>query len=149
MHLSATSIESINKLIKETVKNIERNLDESLVTDIYLYPNPKTGVISAMDDEDNILSSVDIEEWSESADDDEFYEKASKDLSELLTAANEDKRFENLRIIKPYSFILVDEDGEVVKDLLLVDDDLLIVNDELLRGLDQELDDFLAHLLED
>ena len=53
-----------------------------------------------------------------------------------------------MTILKPYSFVLVDEDKETISDLLLVDDDTLLVNDELLKGLDKELDDFLKNLLE-
>lgn len=45
--------------------------------------------------------------------------------------------------MKPYSFVLVDEDRETVAELLLVDDeDTLLLNDELLKGLDEELDAF-------
>ena len=56
--------------------------------------------------------------------------------------------FDKLTILKPYSFVLVDEDKETISELLLVDDDTLLVNDELLKGLDKELDDFLKDLLE-
>ena len=50
--------------------------------------------------------------------------------------------------MKPYSFVLVDEDKETVAELLLIDDDTLLVDDELLKGLDKELDEFLKNLLE-
>ena len=56
--------------------------------------------------------------------------------------------FDKLTILKPYSFVLVDEEKETVAELLLVDDDTLLVNDELLKGLDEELDSFLKELLE-
>ena len=56
--------------------------------------------------------------------------------------------FDKLTILKPYSFVLVDEERETIAELLLVDDDTLLVNDELLKGLDQELDAFLKELLE-
>ena len=48
-----------------------------------------------------------------------------------------------MTILKPYSFVLVDEEKETVAELLLIDDDTILVNDELLKGLDKELDDFL------
>ncbi|GAE16949.1 hypothetical protein JCM6292_3463 [Bacteroides pyogenes JCM 6292] len=51
-------------------------------------------------------------------------------------------------ILKPYSFVLVDEEKETVAELLLIDDDTLLLNDELLKGLDKELDNFLKELLE-
>ena len=51
--------------------------------------------------------------------------------------------------MKPYSFVLVDDDKETVAELMLVDDeDTLLLNDELLKGLDEELDAFLKELLE-
>jgi hypothetical protein len=50
--------------------------------------------------------------------------------------------------MKPYSFVLVDEDKETIAELLLLDDDTLLVNEELLKGLDEELDAFLKDLLE-
>lgn len=51
--------------------------------------------------------------------------------------------------MKPYSFVLVDEDRETVTELLLIDEeDTLLLNDELLKGLDEELDAFLKDLLE-
>ena len=47
----------------------------------------------------------------------------------------ENGSFDKLTILKPYSFVLVDEDKETISELLLVDDDTLLVNDELLKGL--------------
>ena len=54
---------------------------------------------------------------------------------------------EKVSILRPYSFVLVDEDKETVNDLYLVDDDTMIVDGELLKGLDEDLDDFLKKLL--
>ena len=45
--------------------------------------------------------------------------------------------FDKVTILKPYSFVLVDEDKETVAELLLIDDDTLLVDDELLKGLDK------------
>ena len=56
--------------------------------------------------------------------------------------------FDKLTLMKPYSFVLVDEDKETIAELLLMDDDTLLVNEELLKGLDEELDAFLKDLLE-
>jgi hypothetical protein len=50
--------------------------------------------------------------------------------------------------MKPFSFVLVDDDKETIAELLLLDDDTLLVNEELLKGLDEELDAFLKDLLE-
>ena len=51
--------------------------------------------------------------------------------------------------MQPYSFVYVDEDKETIAELLLMDDDTLIVTDGLLKGLDEELNEFLKDLLSD
>ena len=79
---------------------------------------------------------------------DDFYEDAERIFRTVLCRMKENGSFDKLTILKPYSFVLVDEDKETISELLLVDDDTLLVNDELLKGLDKELDDFLKDLLE-
>ena len=70
-------------------------------------------------------------------------------LHSELTALKEEGIFDNLNLLKPYSFVLVDDEKETVADLLLIDDeDTLLLSGELLKGLDEELDAFLKDLLE-
>ena len=54
-----------------------------------------------------------------------------------------------MSILKPYSFVLEDDDHENVAELYLVDDDTVIIDEELMAGLDKDLDDFLTDLLKD
>lgn len=88
-----------------------------------------------------------IDEWT-AYEGDDFYEDAERIFRTVLCRMKENGSFDKLTILKPYSFVLVDEDKETISELLLVDDDTLLVNDELLKGLDKELDDFLKDLLE-
>ena len=69
-------------------------------------------------------------------------------LSNLLCNMKNQGDFDKLTIMKPFSFVLVDDDKETIAELLLLDDDTLLVNEELLKGLDEELDAFLKDLLE-
>ena len=67
----------------------------------------------------------------------------------VINALKDTGVLDKLAIMKPYSFVLVDEDRETVTELLLIDEeDTLLLNDELLKGLDEELDAFLKDLLE-
>ena len=77
--------------------------------------------------------------------DEDFYEEIIPILR--LCIQNMKNELEKLPILKPYSFVLIDEDKETISDLYLVDDDTLIFDDELLKGLDEELDEFLKKLL--
>lgn len=148
MNLSAASIDSITQSIKKAIKVLTNKSEQPLVTDIYLQPNTDTGALVISDDNDSVLSTVTITEWT-NLDNDDFHSEVAPILSNILQAERDADAFNKLDILKPYSFVLLDEEGEVVEDLLLIDDDLLIVNSELLKGLDDELDSFLKHLLED
>ena len=70
-------------------------------------------------------------------------------FNELLKKHQESGELENISIMKPYSFVLVDDEKETVAELLLVDDDTMMLSEELLKGLDEELDDFLEKLLKE
>jgi hypothetical protein len=54
-----------------------------------------------------------------------------------------------MAILKPFSFVLEDEDKESLEELYLVDDDTAILHEELMVDLDKDLDDFLDKLLKE
>jgi hypothetical protein len=147
MKLSASSKTAIESAIKEAIKNFISEDDKSFVTDIHLQPNQTLGELHIYDDDDKELSSAIIEEWVD-CDSDDFNENIESILRSILNEMNENGAFNNIAILKPYSFVLVDEDKETICELLLMDDEQVLVNNELLKGLDEELDNFLKDLLE-
>jgi len=50
--------------------------------------------------------------------------------------------------LRPFSFVLQNDEREMLAELYLVDDDLLIVTGDLMEGLDEELNEFWKHLSE-
>ena len=106
-----------------------------------------SGQLNIYNDDDEELANVMVEEWA-TYDGDDFLENIEPGLRSILCRMKDAGDFDKVTILKPYSFVLVDEDKETVTELLLVDDDTMLVNDELLKGLDKELDDFLKELLE-
>jgi hypothetical protein len=54
-----------------------------------------------------------------------------------------------MSILKPFSFVLEQDDKEAVEELYLVDDDTVIIDPDLMQGLDEDLDKFLEDLLKD
>ena len=54
-----------------------------------------------------------------------------------------------MSILKPFSFVLEDEDKESLEELYLVDDEVVMINPELMAGLDEDLNDFMEKLLKD
>lgn len=148
MKLSQASSTLLTGAIKQAVKKFATGNEQTVVTDIHFQPNQSSGELCIFDDEDTELAFVTIEEWM-TYEADDFYDTTQRILSNLLTELKKQGTFDALCILKPYSFVLVDEDRETVAELLLMDDDTLLVNDELLKGLDQELDEFLKNLLKD
>ena len=78
---------------------------------------------------------------------DTFYQDVA---ATLRTVLNKRKSIiEQMSILKPYSFVLEDDDHEVAEELYLVDDDIVIINKELMGNLGKDLDEFLEKLLKD
>lgn len=148
MKMSEQSRASIVSALKTALCRYTSEGDETVVTDIHLQPNSESGELIIFDDDDQELSRTIINEWVEYESDD-FYTVVEPILRAEVEALKEIGKLEKLCLMKPYSFVLVDEDKETVAELLLVDeDDTLLLNDELLKGLDEELDAFLKDLLE-
>lgn len=124
-----------------------RGCEENIVSDIHLQANPVSGEVIIFDDDDAQLAAAIIEEWT-NYNGNNFQADAERVLSTVLNNMKSAGDFDKLTLMKPYSFVLVDEDKETVAELLLMDDDTLLLNDELLKGLDEELDAFLKDLLE-
>lgn len=145
MKLSQSSLSQIEKVIEKAIAKY-RGCEETIVTDIHLQAHPESGELLIFDDDDVQLAATTVDEWT-NYDGDDFYTDAERVLSTLLTNMKTAGDLDKLALMKPYSFVLVDEDKETIAELLLMDDDTLLLNDELLKGLDEELNTFLEDLL--
>ena len=135
MKLSQQSQSVIESAIRKAVAKFTCGCEQTIVTDIHIQPNQNSGELFIFDDEDDELVNVTIDEWS-AYESDDFYENAERVLRPILCRMKDGGDFDKLTILKPYSFVLVDEEKETVAELLLVDDDTLLVNDELLSGIE-------------
>lgn len=137
-----------DKRLQDTIKEmVSRYITatETAVTDFYIKVNSETGILSIEDDDSNQLTTIHIKEW-EGAEEKAVYEK---ELRSVLTRMQNSGDFDSLNIAKPYSFVLTDDDNQSIVDMLIVDDDTLILSEDLLEGFDEEMNDFLKHLLEE
>ena len=149
MKLSTQSHNSIVSAIQEALGNYSLNKEENQVTDFYLQPDCQSGKLVLFDDEEVELACVIVDEWVE-ANPEDFYADVEFSLKKVLNRLREMGVLEGLKVLKPYSFVLVDQEKETIADLLLVDDEeTLFLNDELLKGLDDELNAFLKDLMEE
>ena len=107
-----------------------------------------SGNLLVCNDDEEQLIIVSVPEWVE-ANPENFMADAEMALRKVLNQLREEGFLNTLKILKPYSFVLVDDEKETVADLMLVDEEeTMFLNDELLKGLDEELDAFLKDLME-
>ena len=150
MKLSSQSHSLIEQALQTVLEAFPAGKEQLAVTDIYIQPRPDSGELIIYNDDEEELARTVIEEWAENEyEDEQFYAEAETLFNELLKKHQESGELENISIMKPYSFVLVDDEKETVAELLLVDDDTMMLSEELLKGLHEELDDFLEKLLKE
>lgn len=148
MNISEKTRAAISSSIREALCRYVSGDENSVVTDIHLMPKQDSGELLIFNDDDEELARTIIDEWVD-CDSDNFITEVESVLRSEILVLSEQGYLEKLSLLKPYSFVLVDEDKETVAELMLIDDeDTLLLSDELLKGLDEELDAFLKDLLE-
>lgn len=148
MNISEKTRAAISSSIREALCRYVSGDENSVVTDIHLMPKQDSGELLIFNDDDEELARTIIDEWVD-YDSDNFITEVESVLRSEILVLSEQGYLEKLSLLKPYSFVLVDEDKETVAELMLIDDeDTLLLSDELLKGLDEELDAFLKDLLE-
>jgi hypothetical protein len=140
-------------IVKTTILNAldtyrTEDANNAELTDIYIKIQPENGGFRILDDEENNLGECSLDEWAERTDSN-YINDMRRVVKQALTEINKDNPFEDLNIIKPYSFVMVDSDMNNIAELYLVDDNNVIVDEELMKGLDEELNDFLRELLDE
>lgn len=137
--------QQVERFLRKVAQKFPNSEETDLMTDIHLRVSQDSGDLMAFDDDGTEITRCVVDEWIENKDD---------NFNELVTAFLRQDMIrlkdvvDNLGIMKPYSFVLEDEEGENIAELYLADDDTIIISGELLPGLDEELDDFLKHLID-
>ena len=143
MEATPQTIQQLERAIRKVADNFPAGSD-AIMTDIHLQVKPSSGELLAFDDNDEELTRIVVEQWINSGD------ELSDEAATLICRCLEDMRettVDSMSVLHPFSFVLMDEDGETLRDLYLVDDDTIIINTNLLEGLDEELDQFMKDLL--
>ena len=146
MKATEQTLQQIERAIRKVADKFQNKEEDSVLTDIHLRVTQETGELVAFNDDDKEITRSIIEQWIDNKDDD-FYKEVAAVLRNVL---NKQKAIiEEMAILKPYSFVLEDDDREHIAELYLVDDDTAIIDTELMTGLDKDLDNFLDELLKD
>ena len=146
MKTSEQTLQQIERVLRKTVDKFPPTEEACLMTDIHLRVAQDTGELTVFDDDDNKITHSVVEQWINNSDDD-FYEQ----IASVLRKSIEKHRntIEEMSVLKPYSFVLEDDDKESITELYLVDDETVIIDPDLMEGLDNDLNNFLEKLLKD
>ena len=143
------TIQQVERFIRKVAQKFPAQLseeDNTVLTDIHVRVSQDSGELLAFDDEDNEITRCVVEQWIDNKDEN-FYDEVAKTLRDVMRKNSE--TIDNLGILKPYSFVLEDDDKENRVELYLADDDTIIVGGDLMENLDSDLDSFLDDLLKE
>ena len=146
MKASEQTVQQIERALRKISQKFPFSEESSILTDIHLRVVQESGEILAYDDDDEEITRCVIEEWIDNKDDD-FYAEITPILRQVIKKMS--KTVDNLGIMKPYSFVLEDDEKENIAELYVADDDTIIINGELMEGLDKDLDSFFSELMKD
>ncbi|MCR4774491.1 MAG: hypothetical protein K5854_09065 [Prevotella sp.] len=144
MNISKKTLQQIERAIRKIAQKFPVEEEVSLLTDIHLLVSQETGELRAFDDDDNEITRVVIDEWIDNKDDD-FFDAVTRALRDVLK--NLQDVVDNLGLLKPYSFVLQNDDKEDLAELYVADDDTIIIGGDLMKGLDKDLNDFFKDLM--
>ncbi len=146
MNTTEQVLQQIDRVIKKIIDKFPPSQEASVLTDVHLCVSQETGEMSALDDDDKEITRCVIEQWIGAADDD-FYEKVATVLrKELQKFASQ---IEEMSILKPYAFVLENDDRDEQHELYVVDDETVIIDPVLMKDLDRDLNSFFDDLMKD
>jgi hypothetical protein len=136
--------QQIERFLRKVAQKFTAKESDMPMTEIHLRASQDSGDLMAFDDDDNEISRCVISTWIENKSDN-FYQEIAYTLRSELNRMKD--TIDNLSIMKPFSFILEDDEKNNIAELYLVDDDLVMIGGNLMQGLDEDLDNFLQNIL--
>ncbi len=144
MNFTEQTQQQLERALRKLAEKFPADQEATMLSDIHFRVSQDTGELTILDDDDRELTRCVVEEWIDNKDD-EFYESITPVIRHCLSTHSQ--LADNLSILKPYAFVLENDDHEAVAELYVVDGDTVIVDPDLMVGLGKDLDDFLENLL--
>lgn len=146
MKFSEQTMLQVERAICKVADKFPASDEASVMTDIHIRVSQDSGELMVYNDDDEELTRCVVEQWLNNTDDD-FYQQVASVLRKCIEKHK--SQVEAMSLLKPFSFVLEDDDKETVSELYLVDDDTVIIDPNLMEGLDDDLNTFLENLLKD
>ena len=146
MKATEQTLQQIERTIRKTADKFPADPDTSIMTDIHVRVYQDSGELITFDDNDEEITRGLVEQWIDNTDDD-FYTAIPPIIRKCIK--HQKALVENMGIMKPFTFVLENDEKEPLEELYIVDDDLVIIDSDMMQDLDKDLDDFLDNLLKD
>lgn len=146
MNTSEQTLQLIDRAIRKIADKFPAKEEANLMTDIHIRVTQETGEMVAYNDDDEEITRCVIEQWINNADD-SFYDQIAPVIRKSLMKQKD--TIEQMSILKPFSFVLENDEKESVEELYLVDDETVIIDPDMMEGLGEDLDAFLEKLLKE
>ena len=146
MNTTELTFQQIERAIRKIADKFPPSEEANVMTDIHFRVTQETGERMAFDDNDEEINRCIIEDWIDNTDDNFFDEIPSifrKCLDKMKGTV------ESMSILKPFSFVLENDEKESIAELYLVDDETVIIDPDLMQGLNEDLDDFFKKLFDE
>lgn len=144
MKANEQTFSQIERALKKVSEKFPSCDEPTVLTDIHVRVTQESGEIVIFNDDDEEITRCVIEEWIDN-NDENFYEEITPIIRRSINSIK--NIVDNLGILKPYSFVLENDDNESITELYVVDDDTVIIDKDLMEGLDEDLNKFLKNLL--
>ncbi len=144
MKATEQTLQQLERAIRKIAEKYPSTMDATQLTDIHIRVTQETGELMAFDDDDQEITRCVVEQWIDNKEDN-FYEQITTTLRRAIE--HQKKLVDEMSILKPYSFVLENDDKENEAELYVVDDNTVIIDTELMADLDKDLDEFFKKLL--
>lgn len=144
MKATEQTLQQTERFIRKIVQKFPFGEDDAIFTDIHVRAVQDSGELLAFDDEEQEITRCVIDQWIDNKDEN-FFGDVTIILRDQLKKMN--GQIDAMGIMKPFSFVLEDDDQETIAELYLADDDTVIIGGDLMEKLDQDLDSFFEQLI--
>lgn len=145
-NINEQTLQQLERAVRKIADKFPDNEEANVLTDIHIRVSQESGELVAFDDDDHEITRVVIEPWIDNKDEN-FYDMVTKTLRQVLQKNS--LLIETMSVLKPYSFVLEDDESEDIAELYIADDDTVIVDTELMPHLSEDLDAFFENLMKE
>ena len=144
MNTNEQTLHQIERALKKTAEKFAViSQEDAVLTDFYLLVRQESGELLVFDDDEREITRCVVEEWIGNSSED-FYTAIQPVLQAALKRCA--PFLEEMSVLRPCSFVLLDDEQQTVAELFLIDDDTMILGQDLMVGLSDDLDAFWQKL---